>query len=82
MQTQAFLYCCSTHAIPRYAVFKPTILTFPGVLMIELSKMGGNPIGPYGDTNNIYNVFHDNIDAINMLIKYFKNKDLIKERIK
>ncbi len=56
--------------------------TYPGVLLVELSKMGGNPIGPYGDTNNIYNVFHDNIDAINMLIKYFKNKDLIKERIK
>lgn len=27
---------------------------YPGILLIELSKMGGNPIGPYGDIKNNY----------------------------
>ena len=42
---------------------------YPGVLMIELSKMGGNPIGPYGDINNIYRVMLDNTNAFNNVIK-------------
>ena len=45
--------------------------TFPGVLMIELSKMGGNPIAPYGDKNNIYYTFKDNYSAIDSLLGYF-----------
>lgn len=48
--------------------------TYPGVLLIELSKMGGNPIAPYGDMNNIYNVFNDNMNALNEIIKYFQNQ--------
>ena len=48
--------------------------TFPGVLMIELSKMGGNPIGPYGDKNNIYNTINDNFDAIKKILLYFHQK--------
>lgn len=47
---------------------------FPGVLLIELSKMGGNPIGPYGDQNNIYNVFQDNSKAITNLLNHFSKK--------
>ena len=43
--------------------------TFPGVLLIELSKMGGNPIGPYGDTNNYNLTIDSNIKAVNDLIK-------------
>lgn len=46
--------------------------TFPGVILIELSKMGGNPIGPYGDSNNIYVTFEDNFKAVNNLLKNFK----------
>lgn len=46
--------------------------TFPGVLMIELSKMGGNPIGPYGDENNIYNTINDNLNSIKNLLTYYK----------
>ena len=56
--------------------------TYPGVLLIELSKMGGNPIGPYGDKNNIYNVFHDNCMALNSLFQYFNEKEKNKSRKK
>lgn len=48
--------------------------TFPGVLMVELSKMGGNPIGPYGDKNNIYNTMNDNFIAIQKILLHFKEK--------
>lgn len=44
--------------------------TFPGVLLIELSKMCGNPIAPYGDYNNIYNVMNDNIEAFKSVLGY------------
>lgn len=47
---------------------------YPKVLLIELSKMGGNPIGPYGDKNNIHSVFHDNIEAIDSLLQHFQKK--------
>ena len=50
--------------------------TFPGVLLIELSKMGGNPIAPYGDVDNIYRTINENLLAINDLFKYFKNKNI------
>ena len=48
--------------------------TYPGVLLIELSKMGGNPIGPYGDYNNIYTTINDNLNAIDNILKYLKQK--------
>ena len=48
--------------------------TYPGVLLIELSKMGGNPIGPYGDHNNIYITINDNLAAINDIFKYLKKE--------
>lgn len=46
--------------------------TFPGVLLIELSKMGGNPIAPYGDQNNIYNTINDNFKGIKNILKYLQ----------
>ena len=49
---------------------------FPGVLMIELSRMGGNPIGPYGDKNNIYKTINDNFWAIDKLLLYFSKIDI------
>ena len=55
--------------------------TFPGVLLIELSKMGGNPIGPYGDKTNHYLTIKQNINAFNELLKYFKQKDKNKVRL-
>ena len=48
--------------------------TFKGVLLIELSKMGGNPIGPYGDKKNIYNTINENISGINNLLKKLKKQ--------
>ena len=48
--------------------------TFKGVLLIELSRMGGNPIGPYGDQENINRTINENLSAINNLLKYIKKK--------
>ena len=48
--------------------------TFKGVLMIELSRMGGNPIGPYGDRENINRTINENISALNNVFKHFKTK--------
>lgn len=45
--------------------------TFPGVLLIELSKMGGNPIGPYGDYNNIYSIINDNVEAFKNVLNFY-----------
>lgn len=36
-------------------------LKYPGDILIELSPMGGNPIGPFGDPNNIKNTIESNI---------------------
>lgn len=41
---------------------------YPGVLLIELSKMGGNPIAPYGDISNIERVIMDNIYGFDNLV--------------
>ena len=34
--------------------------------------MGGNPIAPYGDQNNIYNTINDNFDGIKNILAYLK----------
>ena len=49
--------------------------TYPGVLLIELSKMGGNPIAPYGDPNNIYSTFDNNLKAVDNVIKTIQEKN-------
>ena len=48
--------------------------TYPGVLLIELSKMGGNPLGPYGDGSNTIRVFEENNAAINEVFHYLKKE--------
>ena len=46
-------------------------LKYPLDLLIELSAMGGNPIGPYGDISGNYtNVMESNISAIKKLLEY------------
>lgn len=50
----------------------------PGFLIIELSKMGGNPFGPYGDKGNYKKVINDNLIAFNKLLKLIQNKVKIK----
>ena len=42
--------------------------------------MGGNPIAPYGDTDNIYRTVNENLKAINSLLKYFKEKNITKTK--
>lgn len=34
---------------------------YPGNILVELSPMNGNPLGPFGDINNIKNTFKSNI---------------------
>ena len=46
---------------------------FPGFILIELSKMGGNPLGPYGDRQNYQKVIKDNINAFNKIIEITPN---------
>lgn len=45
-------------------------LKYPLDLLIELSAMGGNPIGPYGDIKGNYkNVMESNISAVKQLLE-------------
>ena len=45
-------------------------LKYPLDLLIELSAMGGNPIGPYGDINGNYkNVMESNVVAVKQLLE-------------
>lgn len=54
---------------------------FPGVMLIELSKMGGNPIGPYGDVNNIKNVMTDNMEAFKNILRELNNDKITLKKI-
>ncbi len=45
-------------------------LIYPGNILIELSGMGGNPIGPYGDIKGNYtNLMKSNLGAFEYLLK-------------
>lgn len=47
---------------------------YPGVILIELSKMGGNPISPYGDIfGNYRNVIIDNLKAFASSLKIIQS---------
>ncbi len=54
---------------------------YKGVLLIELSKMGGNPIGPYGDLDNVEEVYSTNIKALDNIMASLK-KENVKRREK
>ncbi len=44
---------------------------YPAVLLIELSKMGGNPLGPYGDiASNYYPTIKQNMQAVKAFMTY------------
>lgn len=48
---------------------------YPNILLIELSKMGGNPIGPYGDIKNNYiPTIENNLKATRNVIELMINK--------
>ena len=55
--------------------------TFPGVLMIELSLMGGNPLAPYGDINNIYRTYNDNLKAFDDVLSYMSKCNVINKKV-
>lgn len=51
----------------------------PGFLIIELSKMGGNPLGPYGDKEDNYKkVINTNLLAFHEILNVVENKIKIK----
>lgn len=52
---------------------------YPACLLIELSYMGGNPLGPYGDkVNNYIPTIENNLIAVkHFLKKCLENKDLM-----
>lgn len=51
---------------------------YPNILLIELSKMGGNPLGPYGDIKNNYiPTINDNLKATRNVIELMINKTSI-----
>ena len=51
---------------------------FPKFLIIELSKMGGNPIGPYGDINNYKKVINDNLKSFYNVLKKLEKIQKVK----
>lgn len=48
---------------------------YPGIILIELSKMGGNPLGPYGDIEKNYiPTIESNLKAVESILEYLPNK--------
>ena len=45
---------------------------YPYAFLLELSKMGGNPLGPYGDINNYNLTMICNMEALMSLLNMFK----------
>lgn len=55
-------------------------LKYPADLLIELSAMGGNPIGPYGDIKGNYtNVMESNLIAVKQLLDHASIMKMISE---
>lgn len=71
------IYTKDSNATSSNDIFR---LTFPKDLLIELSGMGGNPIGPYGDINGNYtNAINSNLDAINYTLNVASVAQMIAE---
>ena len=45
---------------------------YPYAFLLELSKMGGNPLGPYGDINNYNLTMICNMEALMSILNMFK----------
>lgn len=55
-------------------------MKYPADLLIELSGMGGNPIGPYGDINGNYtNIMNSNIAAYSDFLRYYSTIEKLSE---
>ena len=71
------IYSKDSNATSSNDIFR---LTFPKDLLIELSGMGGNPIGPYGDIKGNYtNAINSNLDAINYTLNVASVAQMIAE---
>lgn len=67
----------NSHATSLNDIFR---LKYPLDLLIELSAMGGNPIGPYGDLKGNYkNVIQSNMLAVKQLLEYSNMIKMISE---
>lgn len=55
-------------------------IMYPKDLLVELSGMGGNPIGPYGDIKGNYtNAMQSNLSAVNYTLKVANIAQIISE---
>ena len=58
-------------------------MMYPIDLLIELSKMGGNPLGPYGDNNGNYKkTIESNIKAFTSSMKVFEIAQMLSSEMK
>lgn len=58
-------------------------MKYPADLLIELSGMGGNPIGPYGDLEGNYNnIINSNIEAYASFLKNYNVINMVSEAAK
>lgn len=54
---------------------------YPLDMLIELSGLGGNPIGPYSNIDNYNNIMKSNLEAIKKSISYLKFSNKISDII-
>lgn len=54
---------------------------YPLDMLVELSELGGNPIGPYSNTENYKTIMKSNLEAIKKSISYLKLSNKISDTI-
>jgi len=54
---------------------------YPLDMLVELSELGGNPIGPYSNTENYKTTMKSNLEAIKKSISYLKLSNKISDTI-
>ena len=54
---------------------------YPLDMLVELSELGGNPIGPYSDMENYNSIMKSNLEAIKKSISYLKLSNKVSDII-
>ena len=54
---------------------------YPLDMLVELSELGANPIGPYSNTENYNSIMKSNLEAIKKSISYLKLSNIISDII-
>ena len=73
-------YTIKTQSAPATSSNDIFRIMYPKDLLIELSGMGGNPIGPYGDMKGNYtNAIRSNLDAVKYTLKVANVAQMIAE---